>query len=157
MICLNIILFTGNHTENIFISIKNQFKEWLTSIYLIIVGIMPIFNWIGYCDDYLAFSLYSQKNKLFYIAISDAYLNQLNPELEDYFLKMEGDMSGGRLIDVNKWALKELNVPVYPEYRVFQKISQDFCKYDIPSTDLLFLMYEQPISTQNMIKWNCIK
>lgn len=157
MICLDLILFNKLLTENRFRNLRTQFQPFWTLIYLLIVAVMPLFNWAGYCDDYLAFSLYSQKNKLFYIAISDAYLNRFNHQLDDYFSKMDNDISGGRLIDVNKWALKELNVPVYPEYRVFKQMSQHFCKYDIPSTDLIFLVYEQPITTQNLVKWSCIK
>jgi hypothetical protein len=157
MICLDIIVFTHKQTENSFTNIRNQFRSFLIPIYLFMVGIMPIFNWNGYFDDYLSFSLYSQKNKLFYIAISDKYLNLLNHQFDDYFVKMGADLSGGHLIDVNKWAFKELNVPVYPEYRIFKKISYDFCKYNIPSTDLIFLVYKQPISTKNLVKWNCSK
>ena len=61
------------------------------------------------------------------------------------------------MIDGNKWALKELNVPIYPEYRVFNQASQYFCKKNIPESDLIFLAYTQPMNNQNLIQWTCNK
>jgi hypothetical protein len=129
--------------------------KWLFYGYVFFLGGMPIFNFGGYWDDYLSFSLYSQKNKLLYIAISTESLSKFDHQWDDYWMESEPNTVGGKLIDVTKWAFQELKVPVYPEYRVFKKIMQHFCRYNIPEADLIFLIYKQPVTEKNLIKLTC--
>jgi hypothetical protein len=120
-----------------------------------VVGVMPLFNFFHRWDDMLSHSLYDSKNKLFYIGVSQQYWLKVNRGFENVLLPLPPNTEGGYLIDVNKWALYELNVPVNPEYRIFKQISTSFCSYGIPKEDLLFLMYEQPMKDRNLTKWGC--
>jgi hypothetical protein len=152
MILLDVVVFYGNRWEINFPTTK---CKWLFYGYAFFLGVMPIFNFWGYWDDYLSFSLYSQKNKVFYIAISDEYLSEFNRQFDDYLVDFEPDVTGGESIDVTRWAFQELKVPVYPEYRVFRKIMKHFCRYDLPEGDLMFLVYKQPVLEENLVKCTC--
>ncbi len=155
MILLVITLFyKDNSNFKVFklISIKTTFLNYF---YFVLLGLLPILNFFEKWDDYLSFSLYSEKSKIFYIAVSDKYIGLLNHEFDDCFLKLDTNIQGGKVIDVNKWSMKELNVPIYPEIRVFKKISKDFCKYGIPDTDIVFLMYKGTVNNDNLTKWVC--
>jgi hypothetical protein len=110
---------------------------------------------LNFWDDYLSWSLYSSKNKLFYIAVSEKYWTNVNRGHEKVLLELPNNTQGGYIIDVNKWSLYEMNVPVNPEQRIFQKIGVHFCKYNIPDSDLLFLMYFRPMKDGNLVKWTC--
>ena len=157
MIFFVLILFYKK-SNFVFENIRSDLKsDWVRISILWLFGIMPIFNFIGFYDDYLSFSLYSDKNKRFFIAISDKYTNLLNHQFDDCLIELSANTEGGIVIDANKWALQELNVPIYPEYRVFSQVSQYFCKKNIPESDLIFLAYPQPMSNENMIKWTCNK
>ncbi len=155
MILLVISLFYQDKNDFKFSDFSDIKATFLTHVYMLLLGVLPIFNFFDKWDDYLSFSLYSEKSKIFYIAISDKYIEQFDHQFDDYFLKLDVNTSGGKVIDVNKWSMKELNVPIYPEIRVFHKISQDFCKYNIPNTDIMFLMYKGSIKNENLIKWTC--
>jgi hypothetical protein len=152
MILLDVTVFYKNQHRW---EINFPTTQWLFYGYAFFLGVMPIFNFVGYWDDYASFSLYSQKNKIFYIAISDEHLSKFNAQFDNYLVDFEPDVTGGEYIDVTKWAFQELKVPVYPEYRVFRKIMKHFCRYDIPEDDLMFLVYKQPISEKNLVKCTC--
>jgi hypothetical protein len=148
IILLNFIVFYKNNEP---IRIGN----WRIALMIWFVGIMPIFNLLNFWDDYLSWSLYSSKNKLFYIAVSEKYWTNVNRGHEKVLLELPNNTQGGYIIDVNKWSLYEMNVPVNPEQRIFQKIGVHFCKYNIPDSDLLFLMYFRPMKDGNLVKWTC--
>jgi hypothetical protein len=157
MIFLVIALFYNEDTNFNFLDIRHCKTTFLSYVYVLLVGLLPMLNFLGQWDDYLSFSLYSEKKKIFYIAISDKYIEQFNHKFDDCFLKLDDNIQGGKVIDVNKWSMKELNVPIYPEIRIFERISKEFCKYNIPNTDLIFLMYKGTISDDNLTKWTCEK
>ena len=105
---------------------------------VLLVWLFPILNLFGYWDHYLSFSFYSNKPSHFFIAVEESQLQKIDKRFENYFRDIEG-LRGGKLIEVNKWSFSELNVPFYPERRVFIKLSADFCKLDIDDDKLIFL------------------
>ncbi len=157
-VAMILLVITTFYEEERVLELSNRidFKIALVNyLYLLILGLLPLLNFFDKWDDYLSFSLYSEKNKVFYIAISDKYIAQFNHQFDDYFLQLDANIQGGKVIDVNRWSMKELNVPIYPEERLFKKISKDFCQYNIPNTDIMFLMYKGSIQNDNLIKWTC--
>ncbi|MDX5349065.1 MAG: hypothetical protein LPK19_17685 [Hymenobacteraceae bacterium] len=115
--------------------------------------LVPLLNFFGYWDDYLSFSLYSDKTKAFFVAIGDAELHKLDAPLHEHLIKT----GGINIIDVNEWSMKELNVPLYPESRVFNKIAATFCTNNIAENQLYFLEFEQPIEANQYTRFTCSK
>ncbi len=144
---------------NYFVFYKNEAALKINNIWMYLLlgvaGVLPIFNFFHRFDDMLSHSLYDSKNKLFYIGVAQKYWSKLPQGFEKVLLPLPPNTEGGYLIDVNKWAMYELNVPVNPEYRIFKRISASFCGYAIPDTDLLFLIYTQPMNEGNLTKWRC--
>lgn len=143
--------------NNVIFSINKQLLklDCIKIPVLIIFVFLPILNRFGFYDDYPSFSLYSNKNKRFFIAVSEKYKSRLKGNFEDCLLELSPNTEGGIIIDANKWSMRELNIPIYPELRVFKQLSHYFCQYDIPNGDLLFLVYYQPLSDNNFMKWEC--
>ena len=95
-------------------------------------------NFFGYWDHYLSFSLYSNKPSKFYIAIEKGEIHKIDNRFGNHFANIQG-LQGGQLIDVDKWAFSELNVPFYPEMSLFKKLSVKFCDVGIDEDKLVFL------------------
>ncbi len=131
------LLFWGT-SENLFSSIRHTRPNIWAIVPLVLVWIFPIFSFFGYWDHYLSFSLYSDKPSNYYIAVEQTELHKINKRFENYFAKIPG-LQGGQIIDVNKWAYFELNVPFYPENRVLRKLSREFCELNIDEDRLVFL------------------
>jgi len=122
MIILSFLIFFKN---NLSISHIYQFKKFdklVLAFVIAVVSVFPFFNFFNLWDDYMSFSLYSAKNKLFYIAVSDRYLNKLDVSFNGCFLELDKNISGGKVIDMNAYFLKNFNVPVYPEKRIFEEL-----------------------------------
>jgi len=47
-------------------------------------------------------------------------------------------------LDTTKWAYGELNVPVYPEPRVFRRITEQVCRYAEHPSDVQLGLRERP-------------
>jgi hypothetical protein len=137
MIIFVSILF-WNFTDNLFVRPSAMRLNILTRTVIVLVWIFPILNLFGIWDHYLSFSLYSNKVSKFYVAIEKSQLRKIDKRFENYFANI-GNLEGGQLIDIDKWALAELNVPFYPETRVFKKLSHTFCEFGIDVDKLVFL------------------
>jgi hypothetical protein len=130
---------------------KPKLLPWMMVIF---VWLAPLLNVIGYWDNYLSFALYSDKLNSYYIAIEQNELAKIDKRLAKYFADVKG-LSGGQLIDLNKWSLAELNVPFNPEKRIFKKVASSFCKLQISNEKLIFIECGQPLTKQNIQSFTC--
>jgi len=152
MICLAFLLFYKVKDK---IQIAGQGIGQLYGIAIILlIYMLPILNFFGYWDHYLSFSLYSDKTKAYYIAIGEKELLKIDKRLATYFLPIKG-LQGGQIIDVNKWCLGELNVPFYPESRVFKQVAKTFCTLGIQEDQLYFLEFELPLEKGKYTRFTC--
>ena len=69
--------------------------------------------------------------------------NASAPDLSPYYVKdFSNNCDGDKMIIVSQWALKEMNVPVYPEKRIFLKIRK-YLSDKYPGASVKgFLFYE---------------
>lgn len=156
MLLLAFTLFYGTQD-----SINIFQREWRTqtvvySMVSLLIFIIPAFNKIGWWDDYLSFKLYSENTKELFIAVSDEQLPALNHQFDAYFITLPKGLEGGALISTNKWAISELNVPCYPEERVFKKVCRKFCDFNLPNGDLYFLIFNKPLYKNDFKAFTCV-
>ncbi|MEZ4687636.1 MAG: hypothetical protein R3B47_16705 [Bacteroidia bacterium] len=126
----------------------------LNLLAVLLFGLLPAFNLAGAWDDFLSFSLYSDKAKRYYIAVEQGEVYKLGPTLRPYFVAIAG-MQGGEMIDINEWAMEELKVPFYPERAALRKLSKPFCRLGIEDEKLLFIEYLQPVSANRFWTTTC--
>jgi len=137
MIGFVFLLFWGLK-ENILISILKMRSSVLMTLMIFMVWVFPIINLFGYWDHYLSFSLYSNKPSEFYFAVEESEIHKIDKRFRKYFAQIPG-LQGGQIIEIEKWAYSDLNVPFYPEMRTFKKLSAIFCELGIDEDKLVFL------------------
>ena len=137
MIVLVYLLFWKT-SDTLFVTFREIQVNFLLLIPVVMIWLFPLLNLFGYWDHYLSFSLYSSKPSRFYIAIEKGEIHKIDKRLKNYFADIQG-LQGGQLIDVDKWAFSQLNVPFYPEMRLFKKLSTEFCRVGIDQDKLVFL------------------
>jgi len=138
MIIFILMLFSGGVHDEFRITIREIRSNVLFFIPVVLVWVFPILNFLGYWDHYLSFSLYSDKPSRFYIAIEKNEINRIDKRFANYFAEVKG-LEGGQLIEIDKWALSELNVPFYPEVRLFRQLTRNFCELGIENDKIVFL------------------
>lgn len=107
---------------------------------LILFAILPALNLFGLWDSYLSSALYSGNNYRGVIYISRPVMDRLPVTLHQYVWTEAQPM----FLDTTLWAYGELNVPVYPEPRVFRRITQQVCTYAERPTDVQLGLRERP-------------
>lgn len=147
----------------LFFRIKNPINFWsyenikmkvLNLTMMTLVWVLPLFSFVNLWDNYLSFSLYSDKPNRYYIAIEANEIGKIDKRLHKYFVNIKG-LSGGQIIDVDKWSMDVLNVPFYPERRVFKRIASSFCELGIDEEKLFFLEIEQPLNSNRIFAFTC--
>lgn len=105
---------------------------------LVCWGILPALCFFGLWDSYLSANLYSGRQPYMLICIDKP---EDIPALTSY---QENDNNnickGSKMLNVTKWAYRDLNVPPYPHIRVFRKIKQAFI-HQYPGAACRFVTY----------------
>ena len=112
----------------------------LQTMVLILVAIMPAFSFIGIWDSYLSSALYSGATYQGVVLVSSAVIERLPASVHPYVWQESKPF----FLDINRWAYGELNVPVYPEPRIFRKVAEQVCEYSDSSPDIKLLILDKP-------------
>jgi hypothetical protein len=153
MIIFVILLFMNEQTWPWFWPAALRQKISLVC-FVILVWLLPGLNFFGAWDNFLSFSLYADKTSVYYIAIEEHEIVKIDGRLKRFFVELPG-ISGGGLIDVNRWALNDLGVPVYPERRIFKKIAASFCDKGIGQGKIIFLELRHPLRSGVYKTFSC--
>ncbi len=97
---------------------------------------MPALSFFNLWDHYLSSALYSGNRNSGVVYLSDAVFDRLPEKIEDYVTE---DGPNRNELDIFDWSVGELNVPSYPEIRVFKNVTREICRYasDDPSVELV--------------------
>jgi hypothetical protein len=123
MPCLVLILFRNNKALNA--SRVFAPKHALQILVLILFGFLPALGLIDKWDSYLSSALYSGNNYQGVVLIDHAAFDRLPATLHPYVWQQ----SDPWFLDLNRWAYGELNVPIYPEPRIFRTVAAQVCGY----------------------------
>jgi len=101
----------------------------LQILVVIVFGFLPALSLFDLWDSYLSSALYSGNIYQGVVLIDHANLNNLPAALRPYVWQQ----SDPWFLDLNRWAYGELNVPIYPEPRVFRQVAARVCSYSSDS------------------------
>ena len=100
---------------------------------LLLFGLAPVLSFFGMWDHYLSAAMYSSNGNQGKIFISHNMLNRLPDEIADYAYVETPEIDS---IDINEWSYGELNVPPYPEIRIYKNVGRKICEYAESPTDV---------------------
>jgi hypothetical protein len=122
MIAIVIVLF--RRSDN---SIRNGLRQqqyYALKLALLVVCVAPVLSFLGWFDSYLSFALYSTPASCV-IRIDDTERDRLPANVQPLLVRSQ---RGDLIIPVYKWAMDDLNVPEYPEERIFRQVGQSICR-----------------------------
>ena len=93
---------------------------------LILFGVMPALSSVNLWDAYLSSALYAGNKNSGVVYVSDDVFDRLPEWIEDYVYEDGPDRND---LDINQWSLGELNVPAYPEIRIYRNVARQICGY----------------------------
>jgi hypothetical protein len=109
---------------------------------LLLFGIMPLLSFFGMWDSYLSASLYSGNTRNGTLYISESVKTELSDEVPDEALGSAE--SGPSVVDIFGWSIAELNVPPYPEVRVYKNVAEHVCTRADRPFEVSLVVTERP-------------
>jgi hypothetical protein len=91
----------------------------------VLFGFLPALSFADAWDSYLSAALYSGNIDQAVIYLSPRAIQHLPAQIQPHVW----EKSAPYFLDINRWAFGELNVPVYPEPRVFRNVAEGVCTY----------------------------
>jgi len=107
---------------------------------VILAGGLPALNLFGLGDDYLADSLYAGRTRQAFILLTEGGARRLPAEALPYVQRRPDRMG----IDIARWALADLNVPPYPEVRVYREVARRLVREGVPEGEMTLIVTDRP-------------
>ncbi|MCA1630311.1 MAG: DoxX family membrane protein [Acidobacteria bacterium] len=107
---------------------------------LLLFGAMPLLSFFNLWDSYLSAALYSGNTSRAGVYVSDSMRERL-PESAQASVRRVGDKN---LLSLLRWSDAELNVPPYPEPRVYFKLARWVCARAETASDAALLIEGRP-------------
>lgn len=103
------------------LSFQSAWAGW-NKLVLLCWWILPLLNHsVGLWDNFLSLRLFAGNQVMMVLCITDR--NEIN-ELKPYIEKdMRNVCDGDRIVNIQKWSMREMNAPAYTELRVYRKIA----------------------------------
>ena len=88
-------------------------------------AVLPALSFWGLWDIYLSGALYSGRTAIAVVRVDDQVYGRLSETAKRQVFKTK---SGEQMLPVFEWSMAELNVPPYPEPRVYKQVARELCK-----------------------------
>ena len=110
-------------------------------VMLAIYCLAPVLSFAGWWDLYLSSALYSGNTPNAAIRINAEVRERLSPETQRLVFSTT---SGELILPVYEWSMSDLNVPQYPEVRVYKELGRFVCRLGGNNRDVQLIIQERP-------------
>jgi hypothetical protein len=104
-------------------------KTPVVSAFALMVIVFPATCSFGGCDHWLAWELYAPRSSRVTIQLPASSLSELPDPAASYAIE-HPQLPGVVALDLARWSLQELNVPVYPQARFQFGVAQSIAEFD---------------------------
>jgi hypothetical protein len=139
MAIFDILLFSGTPD----FSWREILSNWRYPGYaaaVLLFAILPVFSFFNLWDSYLSSALYSGNLTEAQIYLSDAGKVLLPPPIRSRLVHTSPDTN---VLNLQRWAIEELNVTPYPVTRVDRAIAKSICRELRDPAQLVLIVREQ--------------
>ena len=120
--------------------VSNKFSR-ISLILAAIYAVLPMLSFWGWWDMYLSGALYSGNTAVAVVRVDRQVYEQLSEMAKRQVFTTK---SGEQMLPVFEWSMIELNVPPYPEPRVFEQITREICKFAEDESQVELIMKGSP-------------
>ena len=135
------------------VSIKQTFLETaklkFSTIIVAASILLPALSFFGLWDMYLSGALYSGNTEVGVVRVNENLFGKLPPAAKGVVFQTK---TGEKILPLFEWAIAEMNVPVYPESRVFKKVARVVCRSAGDKASVELIIKERPAITDGSYK-----
>jgi hypothetical protein len=115
-------------------------RNWFHGAMLVLFGCLPLLSFVNRWDSYLSAALYSGNLTEALVYASDAGDDALPAGVRRYLVHTSDNT---HVLNMQEWAVEDLNVPPYPEARLYKAIARDLCAQQREPGQLTLIVTEQ--------------
>jgi hypothetical protein len=104
-------------------------------------ALLPILSFWGWWDLYLSGALYSGNTPVAVVRVDGGVHERLAPTAKRQVFVTS---SGEHMLPLFEWSMAELNVPPYPEFRVYQQLTREICSFAEDKSQVELIVKTQP-------------
>lgn len=138
MAVFDILLFSGAHDFS-WREIASNWRHPGYAAAILLFAILPAFSFVNLWDSYLSSALYSGNLTEAQIYLSDAGKASLPASIRSRLVHTSPDTN---VLNLQRWAIEDLDVMPYPETRVDRAIAKSIC-HDLPDPAQLVLIVRE--------------
>ncbi len=109
-------------------------------LFLALLVVAPLLSFFNLWDSYLSAALYSGNLTEGQIYASDAGAAALPGALRHWFVHTSTNTN---VLNIQRWAVEELNAMPYPETRIYKRIAKDLCHQAGEPSQIVLIVREQ--------------
>ena len=141
----DVILFAGTDVAamDILLPRANGRHRWHAGWHAVALALflaLPALSFVNLWDSYLSAALYSGNITEAQIYATDAAKAALPAPIARYLVHVSPDTN---VINMQRWAIEDLNITPYPEMRLFRAIARSVCDRLPDRTQLVLIVKEQ--------------
>jgi hypothetical protein len=115
-------------------------KNGFHALILLLFGVLPALSFVDLWDSYLSAALYSGNTDQAVIYVTPSVIDRLPAAIHPHIWQRSQPF----FLDINRWSYGELNVPLYPEPRIYRRVTEQICSYSEGSSDVRLRIKEKP-------------
>lgn len=120
---------------------QSNLPHHFVKVVIVICGLAPALSFAGYWDMYLSAALYSGNTPVAVVRIGAGERDRLPLTAQrQVFATSHGDL----MLPFYEWSMAELNVPPYPETRVYRQLARQLCSSEASHEQLELIVKERP-------------
>ena len=108
---------------------------------VILSAVLPVLSFMGCWDMYLSGALYSGNTPVAVVRVDERVYKKLPGVAQRQVFTTKG---GERVLPLFEWAMAELNVPPYPEPRVYRHVAREVCRLEDGEGSMELIVKERP-------------
>jgi uncharacterized membrane protein YphA (DoxX/SURF4 family) len=139
MASLDLLLFTNKQTFSVRDVLWGHRRPYHMCVF-VLFAVLPFLSFFNLWDSYLSAALYSGNLTEATIYATDKGRDSLPASIGAYLVHTSPDTN---VLNIQRWAIDDLNVLPYPETRVYKKIAKAVCEHSQDSADFVLLVREQ--------------
>lgn len=109
------------------------------ALVFILFVILPALSFFDVWDSYLSSALYSGNTDQAVIYVSAPVMERLPGAIRPHIWQSSQPI----FLDINRWSYADLNVPLYPEPRIYKSVTEWICTYAGDSPDIRLRIKEK--------------
>jgi hypothetical protein len=102
-------------------------------VVLVLFGVLPLLSFFNLWDHYLSSALYSGNRNNGVLYLSDDVLAELPDSIQEVATNEGPDVNK---LEIADWSFRELNVPAYPEMRIYKNVARSLCGFAESASDV---------------------